>query len=57
MEAMSTNSRLDMNFFGQLNSRRGSWAEAMLVYSKLDMNLGGWCDKRGEIDEKPLKPH
>jgi len=57
MEAMSTNSRLDMNFCGQSDYRRGSWAEAMSVYSKLDMNLGRWCDRRGEIDEKALKPH
>jgi hypothetical protein len=29
MEAMSTNSRLDVSFCGQLDSRRGSWAEDM----------------------------
>jgi hypothetical protein len=56
-EAMSTNSRLDMNFCGQLDGRRGSWAEAMSIYRKLDMSLGGWFYKRGEIDEKSLNPH
>jgi hypothetical protein len=54
---MSTNSRLDMNFCGQSDSRQGSWAEAMSIYSKLDMSLGGRFDRRGEIDEKPLDPH
>jgi hypothetical protein len=54
---MSTNSRLDMNFCGQLDGRRGSWAETMSIYNKLDMSLGGWFDRRGEIDEKSLNPH
>jgi hypothetical protein len=26
-------------------------------YRKLDMSLGGWFYKRGEIDEKSLNPH
>jgi len=52
-EAMSTNSRLDMNFCGRVDSGRVSWAEAMSIYSKLDVSLGGWLDRRGEIDEKP----
>jgi hypothetical protein len=50
---MSTNSRLDMNFCGQVDSGRVSWAEAMSIYSKLDVSLGGSLDRRGEIDEKP----
>jgi hypothetical protein len=50
---MSTNSRLDMNFCGRVNSGRVSWAEAMSIYSKLDVSLGGWLDRRGEIGEKP----
>jgi len=36
---------------------RRSWAEAMSIYSKLDMSLGGWLERRGEIDEKPLNSH
>jgi hypothetical protein len=34
-------------FVDSPNSPRGSWAEGMSVYSKLDMNLGGWCDRKG----------
>jgi hypothetical protein len=35
-EAMSTNSRLDMNFCRGVDSGRVSWAEAMSIYNKLD---------------------
>jgi hypothetical protein len=55
-EAMSTNSRLDMNFCGQLDSGRGSWVETMSIYSKLDMSLGGWLDRREELMRSPSTP-
>jgi hypothetical protein len=54
---MSTISRLDMNFCGQLDSGRGSWAEAMSIYSKLDMSLGGWLDRREELMRSPSTPN
>jgi len=45
-----------MNFCGQLDSGRGSWAEAMSIYSKLDMSLGGWLDRRDELMRSPSTP-
>ncbi len=40
MEPMSTNSRLDVSFCGGLDSRMGSWAEDMSIYSKLGHEFG-----------------
>jgi hypothetical protein len=36
---------------------RGEVGQKPCQYSKLDMSLGGWFDRRGEIDEKSLNPH
>jgi len=56
-EAMSTNSRLDMNFCGWVDSGRVSWAEAMSIYSKLDVSLvDGWTG-REKLMTSPLNSH